>query len=149
MNTDFWLDEITWESRPTREFIRQLLLQGKFALVGKTVNMYRFCCEIWNCSLLLEKPLATCNNLICCETVVNVGGRLKSARSLFNLFCRNVAKHVARFCGSGFIWPLESSYSNTITAPPPPPPHPTQELFGNCISSLPTHAHVKTPAWEA
>ena len=49
MNTDFWLDEITWESRPTREFICQLLLQGKFAL-GKTVNKYRFCREMWNYS---------------------------------------------------------------------------------------------------
>ena len=39
---------------------------------------------------------ATCNNLICCKTGLNV--REKRATSLFNLFWSNVAKRVACFC---------------------------------------------------
>ena len=144
MNTDFWLDEITWESRPTREFIRQLLLQGKFAFgrlkrstctdfAAKCGTVLYFWKNLW-------QPVTTWFVARQLWTWVVI----KSARSLFNLFCRNVAKHVARFCGSGFIWPLESSYSNTITAPPYArtirelyflPPH-TRPCKNTCMGGL-------------
>ena len=39
---------------------------------------------------------ATCSNLICSNKSLNVG--VKRATSLFNSFCSNVAKQVARFC---------------------------------------------------
>ena len=42
VNTDFWLDKITPESRHTREL--RHLMQNKFVL-GKTLNMKRFCCK--------------------------------------------------------------------------------------------------------
>jgi len=45
----------------------------------------------WNVSIH-----ATCNNLVCCKTGLNV--LLKRATFLFNSFCSNVAKQVARFC---------------------------------------------------
>ena len=69
--------------------------KASLPLVGKTVNMYRFCCEMWNCSLLLEKPLATCNNLICCGTGVNVGG--KKRKIAFQLVLQKCCKTCCSF----------------------------------------------------
>ena len=55
-------------------------------------------CVTTDFSLKRESQLfATCSNLICSnKTWVNVG--VKRATSLFNSFCSNVAKQVARFC---------------------------------------------------
>ena len=47
VNTDFWLDKITPESRHTREL--RYLLQKSVPWAGKTPNMYRFC---WKVELL-------------------------------------------------------------------------------------------------
>ena len=48
---------------------------------------------MWNYSLLLEQPLATCNNLICCVTGVNVGGKTRiSAEMLQNMLVVFVAQ---------------------------------------------------------
>ena len=69
--------------------------KASLPLVGKTVNMYRFCFEMWNCSLLLEKPLATCNNLICCGTGVNVGG--KKRKIAFQLVLQKCCKTCCSF----------------------------------------------------
>ena len=69
------------------------LLQNKFALAGKMCNMHRFCCKK-NFSLLSAKTFSQPNG---CKT-----GRCDSwvvkRTSLFNPFCRNVAKQVVHFC---------------------------------------------------
>ena len=51
VNTDFWLDKITRESRHTRK-LRHLLQSA-----GKTRNMYRFCCKTWNYSQISATTL--------------------------------------------------------------------------------------------
>ena len=44
VNTDFWLDEITRESRHRRKLCH-LLQNRSLSWAGKTRNMYRFCCK--------------------------------------------------------------------------------------------------------
>ena len=94
VNTDFWLDKITPESRHTREL--RYLLQKSVPWAGKTPNMYRFC---WKVELLST----FCKNFSQPATTWFVARQVgtwevKRATSFFNLFCSNVAKQVACVC---------------------------------------------------
>ena len=95
--------------------------KASLPLVGKTVNMYRFCFEMWNCSLLLEKPLATCNNLICCGTGVNVGG--KKRKIAFQLVLQKCCKTCCSFLWLGlYLTTREFIFQHNYRPPSPPPP---------------------------
>ena len=74
VNTDFWLDKISRESRHTSDL--RHLLQCRFALRRKNAQHINFLLqEVELLSDFLQQLFATCNTgLICCKTGWFVGG---------------------------------------------------------------------------
>ena len=73
LNTDFWLDKIT------RRDLRHLL-QNKYCLGPLKLSMQH--CRFWfkkqDYSPFVPQLFATCNNLICCMTGLNVSGKTRN-----------------------------------------------------------------------
>ena len=109
---------------------------------AKTRSMYRFCCKKWTTLYFLQQLFATCNNLICCKTGwMRV---VKRAASLFNSFCSNIAKQVARFCCPFYRTLKQEAHIHQPTALPVP--HACAQPYRPGRSS---HGQLFRPYWSS
>ena len=108
----------------------------------KTRSMYRFCCKKWTTLYFLQQLLAACNNLICCKT--GWMWVVKRAASLFNSFCSNIAKQVARFCCPFYRTLKHRAHIHQPTALPVP--HACAQPYRPGRSS---HGQLFRPYWRS
>ena len=71
------IDKITPESRPTRELRNMLQSKLASARYGKRATCTDFVAKSRTNLYLLQQMLATCNNLICCKTGLNVASKTR------------------------------------------------------------------------
>ena len=98
VNTDFWLDKITRESRYTREFNH--LPKTSLPWAAKTrQHVQNLLAKKRTAFYFLQQLFVTCNNLVAVRQDRFDLSVVKRATSLLNSLClRNVAKQVRVFC---------------------------------------------------